>query len=284
MSPMTQPSRSGPHERGASVPRAGQPNAAIGPRAVRRGTSKGRSRGQSLTELALILPVFLLVILIGLDFGRVFLAWVEINNAARIGANFAAQNPDAWDAGNPNAAEQAQYQQLMTNEWAGIDCTAPSPVPDPAFPNGNGIGAPAQVTITCHFHPITPIISNVVGGATGIVVTALAAFPIRAGAIDGIPIQSTAPTPSPSPSPTPTSGPTPSPTPSPSPTPTPMCNVPNFKNSDTSTAQATWNAAGFTTTVVFSPLIPPNYTIKSQNLAKGQSLPCGTTVIKVSNP
>lgn len=251
-------------------------------------TTKRRSRGQSLTEFALVLPVFLLVVLIGLDFGRAFLAWVEVNNAVREAANFAALNPDAWNAGNPNAGEQAQYQTLITNEWANIDCTVPSPAPDPDFPGGNAIGAPAKVTISCQFHLITPIISAVLGNA--IAVSGTAAFPIRSGAIAGIPVQTgpvPTPTQAPSPTPTPAPTPTPSPTPVPTPTPTPMCTVPNLVNASlngANSAQSKWTGAGFTTAnLLYSPLYSHgNGTVKTQSLAPNQSLPCGSTIITVT--
>jgi len=50
----------------------------------------GEPRGQSLVEFALVLPIFLLIMLFAIDFGRVFSAWISLNNLARIGANLAA--------------------------------------------------------------------------------------------------------------------------------------------------------------------------------------------------
>ena len=58
-----------------------------------------RSRGQSLVEFALVLPVLLLMVLTALDFGRLFPGWVVINNAARVGANYAAWARRMGDAG-----------------------------------------------------------------------------------------------------------------------------------------------------------------------------------------
>ena len=64
----------------------------------------------------------------------------------------------------------------------------------------------------------------------------------------------------------------------------PTCIVPDFKNLDTSDAiQTQWQAAGFDTTVIFNPLRPPEYKIKGQSIAKGQSRPCSGTVITVTN-
>ncbi|MFQ5945132.1 MAG: TadE/TadG family type IV pilus assembly protein [Anaerolineae bacterium] len=52
-------------------------------------------RGQSVVELALLLPVLLLIFLGTTDFGRVYFAKVAITNAARVGARYGSLNPDA---------------------------------------------------------------------------------------------------------------------------------------------------------------------------------------------
>ena len=53
--------------------------------------NRQRSRGQSVVEFALMLPIFLILIFGGIDFGRVFLGWINLNNTARIAANYAAR-------------------------------------------------------------------------------------------------------------------------------------------------------------------------------------------------
>src|SRR6476660_9797579 len=68
-----------------------------------------RSPGQSLVEFALVLPVILLLTLIALDFGRIYLGYINLQSMARIAANFASNNPDAWGA-TPDAAVQAKYK------------------------------------------------------------------------------------------------------------------------------------------------------------------------------
>lgn len=55
-----------------------------------RRNSKERSRGQTLVEFALILPVFLLMTLGVVDGARIFSAYISITNAAREGALYAA--------------------------------------------------------------------------------------------------------------------------------------------------------------------------------------------------
>ena len=64
------------------------------------------SKGQSLVELALLMP-FLLVLIIGaLEFGRLFYTKIVITNAAREGAYYLSLNPTDFASGT--AAAQAE--------------------------------------------------------------------------------------------------------------------------------------------------------------------------------
>ena len=92
---------------------------------LRRRTTGRLGRGQSLVEFALILPVVMLIILGAVDFGRVFLGWVELHSMVRVGAGYAAENPKAWSTVNPNTAAQNEYERRMTVEAEGINCTLP---------------------------------------------------------------------------------------------------------------------------------------------------------------
>src|SRR4051794_3173679 len=171
-----------------------------------------RSRGQSMVELALVMPVVLLVILGGIDFGRVFLGWVDLHAMARHAADYAAPNPDAWSTVNPDAGAQAEYLRQIQAEATDINCVVPS-IPDPSFPSGpngnDGLGVPVTVRISCSFSLTTPMIGAIVG--TPVPVTASAASPIRNGMTPGTP------PPPPPPTPTATAGPTATASPSPSP-------------------------------------------------------------------
>ncbi len=52
-----------------------------------------RCAGSALVEFALVVPLFLLICLAGIDFARVFATAMAINGANRVGLQFAAQNP-----------------------------------------------------------------------------------------------------------------------------------------------------------------------------------------------
>jgi hypothetical protein len=263
-----------------------------------------------MVELALILPVVMLIILGAVDFGRVFLGWVELHSMVRVGAGYAAENPKAWSTVNPNAAVQDEYVRRMTAEAGGINCTLPAPLPDPAFPLGpdgaNAIGDPVTVKVTCNFGLITPFLGTVLGN--NIPIAASAAFPIRNGTITGIPVDPTVPTPNPTPTPTPTATataeptptptgsvgeptatpePTPTPTPSPSPTP-PVCTVPNLIGLNINAADGRWgvggSGAGFSTPLVYSPLVGQGDSgrVTSQTLQAGSSELCTGTAMTVT--
>ena len=52
----------------------------------RRRREKPVSRGQAMVEFALVLPLLALLLVVAIDFGRVFFGWVSLTNAARVGA------------------------------------------------------------------------------------------------------------------------------------------------------------------------------------------------------
>jgi hypothetical protein len=261
--------------------------------------SSKKSLGQSLAEFALTMPLALFMVLFGLDFGRVFLGWVALNQAAREAANYAAMNPTAWTVPY-NLTVLSEYSRLVQTEASDINCNLAS-VAAPTFSSGTSIAAPATVKLTCQFTLITPIISNILGNS--IAVSASSSFPIRAGTIEGIPVETATPTNTPAPTPTggsPTATPaptatvgptftlapgaTPTPTPAPTPTATPaQCTVVSLIGTKTSRSASKWKAAGFTGSVIFSPLVPPTYTIAWQSLTVGTSQPCTSGITVRSN-
>lgn len=245
-----------------------------------------RSRGQSLAEFALVLPLMLLLLLFGIDFGRVFLGWVELNNVVREAANFAAQNPTAWSSVAGDATAQAQYVTLVKSDAAGIDCALPNPLPTPAFPDGpnnpnglNSVGQPVTVGITCNFSLITPIIGNIIGNPLH--VSSSAAFPIRYGAIAGIPVQDVVQVTSTTSSTT--SATTTSTITTTTTTTLQDCPVPDLSKDKTQQVAADWVKANFTQPVAFSPLNPPNGSdVTGQSLTAGTMVPCGSTGMVVT--
>ena len=127
---------------------------------------QSRRSGQSTVEFALILPVLLLLGLIAVDFGRIYLGYINLQNMARIAANFAANNPNAWIPGDlTGPAKIAKYQNQILADAAATNCVLNPATPvSPTFTDtdGNGdahgLGDKASVSLTCRFSVITPII------------------------------------------------------------------------------------------------------------------------------
>ena len=157
----------------------------------RSGTKRQRTRGQSLVEFAIVLPIILFLTLIALDFGRVYLGWINLQSMSRIAANLAANNPTAWS--NGDTAVLAKYQNQIRNDAAATNCDLPrvggvttAPAPVFADTTGNGstedIGDTARVALSCTFNVITPGISNILGGT--VTVSASSVFPVKTGMTD----------------------------------------------------------------------------------------------------
>ncbi len=61
-----------------------------------------KEKGQSVVELALILPIIIVLLAITFDFGRALLYYADVFHAAREGAWIASERP--WDTGGVQRA------------------------------------------------------------------------------------------------------------------------------------------------------------------------------------
>ena len=129
-----------------------------------RQNRRERERGQSVVELALVVPILLLLLLITIDFGRVFMGWVELNSMARVAANYSAQHKDAWPPlTSRQLAERAEYEALIDASKGVIDCTPVKPgnhYPEPTFAGDGAPGDLATVTLQCNFTLFAPFVRN----------------------------------------------------------------------------------------------------------------------------
>jgi PKD repeat protein len=148
---------------------------------------QGRRNGQSLVEFALLLPAFLLIVLVAIDFGRVYLGWVNLQQMTRIAADFGSKNATAWAL--PDTArkqsQRDQYRQMVENDARLINCELPDDIPDPVFPTGFSMGDTVRVGIDCQFSLVTPIVSQIVGGE--ILASASSTYAVREGAVAAVP-------------------------------------------------------------------------------------------------
>lgn len=144
------------------------------------------ARGQSLVELALILPVLMLVLVGILDFGRAFYAYNAISNAAREGARYGTIHPTNTDSDGfppydgPETIEGKAVAQvfILDQEQFRVRVRFPDPARiddafcianpyDPACLNSDpGSGDPIEVTVIYRFQPLTPLVSRLIGGGS----------------------------------------------------------------------------------------------------------------------
>ena len=227
------------------------------PRTLR---SRRRVRGQSVVEFALVIPAFLLIVMFAIDFGRAFLGWVNLQNAARIGANYASLHPTAnWSSASD--PDRIKYLALVTDDIATTNCPVPS-VTMPTF-SSTMIGGNATVALDCRFSIITPFISAVLPNP--LTMSASAVFAVRSGTYGSVvPTSTPAPTATPAPTPTPVATPC-------------VANAPQLIGQTKNSAAGLWSTAGFTGGAT---TLPPNvnYVIGTQDKVAGQSYPCSATV------
>jgi PKD repeat protein len=129
-----------------------------------------RDRGQSMVELALLLPLFALFLVIAVDFGRVFFTYVQLTNAAREAAFYGATvlNGPIDDAGMLAKAEDEANVQGQGGEGAvslAAECRdAGGSVIDCADAEGGaGAGNTITVTLSEPFSFLTPLVGSVIG-------------------------------------------------------------------------------------------------------------------------
>jgi Flp pilus assembly protein TadG len=139
------------------------------PRGALRRHLDTRTRGQSLVEFALILPLFLVFVAACLDLGRVFYANISLNNAAREGAMQAAKDhatfiqDGACDPVNNNIVCRVQIESKSSSvAIASTDITRTCSIP--GCPRA--AGSTTTVTVRGTFQLVTPLLSVVFGGQT----------------------------------------------------------------------------------------------------------------------
>jgi Flp pilus assembly protein TadG len=128
-----------------------------------------RSRGQSLVEFALILPLLLVFLATILDLGRIYYANISLLNAAREGAFQASKTPGSYQSGQPCNTNtnlivcrvQLESKGSMVEvDTADIDVTC----------SKTGCPLEASSTVTVHvdgqFQLITPILGFIFGSQT----------------------------------------------------------------------------------------------------------------------
>ncbi len=132
-----------------------------------------RSRGQSVVELALVMPLLLLLFAGAADLGQIFFNFVSVENAVKEGALYGARYPLCDDAStrcpDPNNVRWRTENEARTAAGTAL-----------ATPTSQCLNAVSQVAYgdlrdcvagdtyvvraTIQFRPITPIIGQLIGG------------------------------------------------------------------------------------------------------------------------
>lgn len=115
--------------------------------------SKHPGRGQSLVEVALVLPIIIMLMLGLLDFGRAFFTLVALHDAADEGASYASIRP--YDvAGIQQRAVEASTH-LVTVEASDVSVV---------YPPSLTVGQPITVTVDFFFDIYTPFVQGLLPG------------------------------------------------------------------------------------------------------------------------
>lgn len=122
-----------------------------------------------MVELAIILPIMLILLAGAIDLGRLFYAYIAVENAAKEGAFFGARSPLCDDGANVNCDDPNNVVWHVENEATNIGgqftttvaCRTPAgalvqPINDCLD------GYTYQVTVSYPFRLITPILGNIV--------------------------------------------------------------------------------------------------------------------------
>jgi Flp pilus assembly protein TadG len=126
--------------------------------------------GQALVEFALILPVLLLLIFGIVDAGRLIFTYNTVSNAARDGARVAIVNQSLTGTNTCDTTVATAYpvgcaiQAGLALNLADTDITVTYMDASDTTPCAPvAIGCLAEVQVTGHWQPLTPIVGSIIG-------------------------------------------------------------------------------------------------------------------------
>jgi Flp pilus assembly protein TadG len=126
------------------------------------GSTRNKGLGQALVEFALVIPIFLILVVSVFDLGTAVFTYNSLTNAAREGVRLAIVNQD-----KPSILLRAK------NAVSIAEINDPSVTADFYQANVDGtpntsktcspvaVGCLAVVTVQATYHPLTPIIGNI---------------------------------------------------------------------------------------------------------------------------
>jgi Flp pilus assembly protein TadG len=129
---------------------------------------KGKSRGQSLAEFALVFPVLALLLFGLLDLGRAVYMYNTLANAARTGARVAAVNQNAGN-GVCDPLDRTRWSIVQCVMDAGVSIPVQKTDIDIKYLGTSCVSRVldppciAEVTVFQTYTPFTPIIGDIIG-------------------------------------------------------------------------------------------------------------------------
>ena len=106
---------------------------------------EGRTKGQSMVEFALILPILVLMLIGIFDAGRAIYAYNTVSNSARAGARVAIVDQNTARIKDA-AKKKAAGLGLTDSDVTATVCTT--------------LACPVSVTVVYDFTPVTPIVGD----------------------------------------------------------------------------------------------------------------------------
>ncbi len=119
-------------------------------------------RGAAAVEFALVAPLFFLMIMGMIEFGRLIMVQQIITNASREGARLAV-----LDDPRPGPEVTADVVATVENYLAGGSISGATITVTPDPPNGAGYGEPVTVTVTVPFSQVSWLPETFFGDRTG---------------------------------------------------------------------------------------------------------------------
>lgn len=131
--------------------------------------SDDKQTGQALVELALALPILLMLVIVTLDLGRAYFTYVGIVGAAEQGAVVAGDlgrdGTAIWTAVKGESSGAGTSIAIADGDIA-VSCPTSTPL-NPSIPESCRVrGQPVTVTVRRGFQLATPFAQQLLGGNT----------------------------------------------------------------------------------------------------------------------
>jgi Flp pilus assembly protein TadG len=123
----------------------------------------GGQSGQALVEMALTVPMLVLLLLGAVEFGRVAYISIQVSNAAKAAAQYGAQTLDtAVDQAGMQAVAQADASSLAAgtvtvNLSSNCSCSSPCNTPGASCPSPSHIEQNITIVVSAPFNPLITV-------------------------------------------------------------------------------------------------------------------------------